>query len=68
MKCAKDRVSVIIPTYNYACFLPYAIESVLSQNYQDIEVLVVDDGSTDETPQVLSQFKSRIKYIQIISY
>ena len=63
MKCAKDRVSVIIPTYNYACFLPYAIESVLSQKYQDLEVLVVDDGSTDETPQILSQFKSRIKYI-----
>jgi len=63
VKCVKDRVSVIIPTYNYASFLPRAIESVLSQNYQDIEVFVVDDGSTDGTAQILSQYKSRIKYI-----
>lgn len=47
-------VSVIIPAYNYARYLPEAIASALAQPYSPMEVLVVDDGSTDETPQILA--------------
>ena len=58
------RFSIIIPTYNRAAFLPKAIESVLSQTYIDWELIIVDDGSTDNTKDVVSQYAdSRIVYI-----
>ncbi len=46
-------VSVVIPTYNYAPFLPGAVEGARAQEWDDLEIIVVDDGSTDETPAVL---------------
>jgi hypothetical protein len=50
------RVSVVIPTFNHAAYLPDAIDSVLTQSFSDLEVIVVDDGSTDETPEVVRRF------------
>lgn len=50
------RVSVIIPTYNRAETLPRAIDSALEQTVEDLEVVVVDDGSTDETSSVLAEY------------
>jgi glycosyltransferase involved in cell wall biosynthesis len=47
-------VSIITPTYNQAAFLPETIESVLTQDYESLEYIVIDDGSTDTTAQVLS--------------
>lgn len=57
------RVSVIIPTFNSALTLLRAIESVLNQTYKDLEIIVVDDGSTDETRFVLEPYLDRISYI-----
>jgi glycosyltransferase involved in cell wall biosynthesis len=58
------KVSVIIPTYNYGHFLRESIQSVLDQTFGDFEVIVVDDGSTDDTKQMVSSIADpRIKYI-----
>ena len=48
-------VGVVIPTYNTAGYISEAIESVLSQTYKDFEIIVVDDGSTDNTYEVIKQ-------------
>src|ERR671933_240168 len=55
------RISVCIPTYNYARFLPAAIDSVLAQDHDDYELIVVDNASDDETPEVLARYGDRIR-------
>jgi glycosyltransferase involved in cell wall biosynthesis len=60
-------VSVIIPTYNRENLIGRAIYSVLKQTYQDFEIIVIDDDSTDNTREVIKEFQrkdKRIKYIK----
>jgi glycosyltransferase involved in cell wall biosynthesis len=59
------KVSVCIPTYNRANFLIYSVNSVLQQTYSDFELIICDDGSPDNTSEVVSQWNdSRIRYIK----
>jgi glycosyltransferase involved in cell wall biosynthesis len=52
-------ISIVIPAYNYGQFLPEAIESVLAQGIEDIEILISDDASTDNTPDVIADYARR---------
>jgi glycosyltransferase involved in cell wall biosynthesis len=56
-------VSVIIPVYNRSTLIARAVNSVLAQDFKDYEIIVIDDGSTDETPKILSTYKDKIKII-----
>ena len=55
----KPTVSVIIPTYNRAHLVGRSIQSVLNQTYQDFEIIIVDDGSTDNTEGVIKKFQEQ---------
>lgn len=57
-------ISVIIPSYNYGRFIAEAIESVLAQTLLPDEIIVVDDGSTDDTEEILKRFGDKITYIK----
>ncbi|PMB47531.1 glycosyl transferase family 2 [Fischerella thermalis CCMEE 5330] len=59
------KISICIPTFNRVKLLPCAIDSVLQQTYQDLELIICDDGSRDGTPKLISQYTdSRIRYIR----
>ncbi|WP_343613162.1 glycosyltransferase family 2 protein [Flavobacterium sp.] len=57
-------VSIVIPTYNRSYCLHATIESAINQTYQNTEIIIVDDGSTDDTKNLVSMFGNRIAYIQ----
>lgn len=62
-------ISVVIPTHNRATLLRRAIDSVLSQTYSDLELIVVSDGSTDETPSVVAEYAkkdSRVRFVELM--
>lgn len=58
------KVSIIIPTYNSARYLPEALESALNQTYTNIDIIVVNDGSTDNTRQIMNRFVDRVTYVE----
>jgi glycosyltransferase involved in cell wall biosynthesis len=57
-------ISIVICTYNRANYLPLTIESVFAQSYPAVEIIIVDDGSTDKTPGLLKQYGGRVRYFR----
>ncbi len=65
MNYKKPKVSVIIPTYNRAYSIRRAIQSILDQTYKNFEIIIVDDGSTDDTEKIVKRFNDeRIRYFR----
>jgi len=62
---SKPSVSVLMPVYNAGNFLADALESILNQTYGDFELIIVDDGSTDSTAEILSEFQNKDKRIRV---
>lgn len=62
----EEKISVIIPVYNDEKYLKQCVESVLTQSYRNLEVILVDDGSTDATPAICEEFRRQDNRIRII--
>lgn len=60
------KVSVIIPIYNTAMYLRQCLDSVIAQTLKDIEIICVDDGSTDECPQILKEYEAKDSRIRLL--
>ena len=58
-----SKVSIIIPVYNSEKFLQDSVKSVLNQTYSDMEIIAIDDGSTDKSLDILNQFSEKITII-----
>lgn len=62
----KDLVSIVLPVYNGEDYVDLAIESVLSQTFKNFELIIVDDGSTDKTPQIVDAYALKDSRIKVI--
>lgn len=60
------KVSVIVPNYNHALFLEQRIESILNQTFQDFEVIILDDCSTDNSKKIIEKYRTHPKVSKII--
>lgn len=61
---SSPTISVVIPVYNGENYLRMALESVLAQTFQDFEIIVIDDGSKDSTPDIAHSFGDRVRYVR----
>ncbi len=61
-----DRISVIIPVYNVEAYLPQCLDSVLSQDHRDLEVILIDDGSTDASGAICDGYAARDSRVRVI--
>lgn len=66
MSAMKDVISVIVPVYNVADYLPQAVESILSQDYEALEVILIDDGSGDSSGAICDQFAAGDARVRVI--
>lgn len=62
----KERICVVVPAYNAAPWLPRSLDSLMAQTYPDLEIIVVNDGSTDDTRQVLEEYAGKYPQIKAI--
>lgn len=66
----KPKISIVVPSYNRAEFIPATIDSILQQSFQDFELIFIDDGSTDNTTQIMKKYTDsdyRVKYFKQVN-
>ena len=63
----KAKISIIIPVYNVEKYLETCLESVINQTMSELEIICVNDGSTDRSPQILEEFAKKDERIKIIT-
>ena len=56
MDCVKGQVSIIIPVYNGGSFLPRCLDSLISQTYENTEIILIDDGSKDNSVDIANEY------------
>lgn len=61
------QISIVVPVYNAAKYLPRTIASVQAQTYEDWELLLVNDGSTDNSVQIIEQYATKDSRIKLIN-
>ena len=59
-----DKVSIIIPVYNVESYIEKCLDSILQQEYDNKEIIVINDGSTDKSEEVISKYFEKIKYVK----
>lgn len=62
-----SKISILVPTYNQENYLRKALDSLINQTLDDIEILCINDGSTDKTPQILEEYRFKDKRIKVIN-
>ena len=60
------KLSIIVPTYNRANYLKECLDSIINQNYPNIEVIVTDDNSTDNTKEVVKEYIQKYPFIKFV--
>ena len=60
------KISILVPVYNVEQYLPRCIESVLTQDFQDWEMILVDDGSPDKCPQICDEYAKKDKRLRVV--
>ena len=61
-----DKVSIIVPVYNIEQYLEKCIDSIINQTYKNIEVLLIDDGSTDNSGKICERYEKEYGHIKVI--
>lgn len=67
MKTNEKLISVIIPVYNTAKYLPRCLDSILKNTYKNLEIICIDDGSTDESLAILHTYADRDKRVKVVT-
>ena len=62
----EDLISIVIPVYKVEKYLEKCIESIINQTYKNLEIIIVDDGSPDNCPQICDEYSKKDKRIKVI--
>ena len=62
-----ELISVIIPVYNVEKFLPYSLDRVINQTYKNLEIILINDGSTDNSKAICKQYEEKDNRIKLIN-